>query len=84
MKHPNVEACCVVGKNDIEKGMGQLPYVFIVLKKPDDITVDEIRDICKENLTAKFMPCDFEIIEKLPLTDNGKVAYRELEKRINV
>lgn len=46
--------------------------------------MDEIRDICKENLTAKFMPCDFEIIEKLPLTDNGKVAYRELEKRINV
>lgn len=80
MSHKNVSACCVVGADDKTNGRGKVPFAFVVLKDKTITSLDEIKSLCEKNLSEKYIPCDYRIIEELPLTDNGKIAYRKLEK----
>ena len=79
MKHKNVSECCVVGQFDEEHQMGQVPTAFIVLKENDDMTVAEVKQLCKKEQSADYLPHSYEVLESLPLTPNGKVDYRALE-----
>ena len=80
LKHNNVNACCVVGAPDAEHGFGQVPVAFIVLKSQSPETLSEIKKICESELSANYIPRDYRMIDRLPLTANGKVDYRTLEK----
>lgn len=74
-----VEAVCVVGINDIAHGQGAVPVANIVLKqdaKQDDLLV--IKERCELELGEKYLPSYYVLKDQLPLTDVGKVDYREL------
>ena len=79
MKHKNVLACCVVGVFDEAHGMGQIPIAYIVLKEQDDASVIQIKSLVESELSEKYLPQKYIVLNALPLTPNGKVDYRKLE-----
>lgn len=81
-KHPTVSACCVVGMPDREHGFGQLPVAFVVLHENAKLEENELRKLCERELAPKYQPREYRIVPALPLTANGKVDYRLLEKEV--
>ncbi len=73
--HPGVLEVAAVGVPD-EKS-GEVPKVFIVKKDPA-LTADDVRDWCKDKLTAYKRPKQVEFRTELPKTNVGKILRREL------
>ena len=80
-KHPAVRISCVIGIPHASQG--EVPKAYIQLKsdyQPSEELKQEIIDSCKDQLMAYSRPRSIEFIEKMPMTQVGKVAYRELEE----
>lgn len=75
-----VKECCVVGVPDIERGYGQVPIAYVVLKNKSTDTIGKIREICEVQLSEKYRPKEYREISSLPLTGNGKVDYMKLSR----
>lgn len=73
--HPKVLECAAVGIPD-EK-TGEAVKVFLVPSDPS-LKPDELKEFCRERLTAYKVPKTFEIREELPKTNVGKILRREL------
>jgi long-chain acyl-CoA synthetase len=73
--HPGVIECAAVGVPD-EKS-GEAVKVFIVRKDPA-LTVEQIQDFCRDNLTGYKKPKYVEFRDELPKTNVGKILRREL------
>lgn len=71
----NVEKVAVVKKKNTIKGM--VPVAFIV----GNISIDEIEKYCKEHISIYALPV-IRLIDKMPLTETGKINYIKLERRI--
>ena len=82
VKHEAVSACCVVGAPDVEHGRGQKPVAFVVMANgvSAQALTDTLIELCKSELPEKYIPVSFPQINALPLSANGKVDYRSLEK----
>ena len=80
MKHKSVETCCVVGVTDHIYQHGQNPIAFVVLKDGFQEDIEEIERHCRDHLSEKYLPIKYVLCDSLPVTDNGKVNYRLLEK----
>ncbi|WP_419811400.1 AMP-binding protein [Bacterioplanoides sp.] len=74
--HPAVENCAAIGIADNKTG--EAVKLFIVASNPD-ITVDEIRNYCRDKLTAYKVPRYVEFRDELPMTPVGKILRRELK-----
>lgn len=69
LQHECVADALVVGKtHDL---LGEVPVAKIVLKKK--VSALELREFCKEKMAAYKIPVEFEIVNKLDKTYNGKV-----------
>ncbi|WP_166259760.1 long-chain fatty acid--CoA ligase [Marinobacter salicampi] len=73
--HPKVVECAAVGVED-EKS-GETVKVFLVASSPD-LTEGELKEFCRERLTAYKVPKKFEFRDDLPKTNVGKILRREL------
>ncbi|MCH8500069.1 MAG: AMP-binding protein [Marinobacter sp.] len=73
--HPQVVECAAVGVPD-EKS-GEAVKVFLVSGSPD-LKEAELKEFCRERLTAYKVPKFFEFREELPKTNVGKILRREL------
>ncbi|ROT98431.1 long-chain fatty acid--CoA ligase [Marinobacter sp. R17] len=73
--HPQVVECAAVGVAD-EKS-GEAVKVFLVSKSPD-LKESELKEFCRERLTAYKVPKFFEFRDELPKTNVGKILRREL------
>ena len=80
--HPDVKNCCVVPIQDMTHEQGELP---LVLAEPaDEFKGDretmrkEILEICKEGIEERSQPAGCEIIDKIPMTNVGKVDVKKL------
>ena len=69
-RHPAVMEAAVVAMPD-EK-WGERPKAFVVLKKDQEVTEDEIIDFCKDHIARFKAPAAVEFGE-LPKTSTGKV-----------
>jgi len=79
--YEGVKASCVIGIPDPVKQ--QIVKVFLVLE--DGYTADEkfmegLRAHCRDNIAGYAQPKEFEVIDEMPTTKVGKIAYRELEE----
>ncbi|WP_420590250.1 AMP-binding protein [Bacterioplanoides sp.] len=74
--HPAVENCAAIGIPDAKTG--EAVKLFIVATD-ENVTVDEIRNYCRENLTAYKVPRYVEFRDELPMTPVGKILRRELK-----
>jgi long-chain acyl-CoA synthetase len=80
-RHPDVEACCVVGVPDDYRI--QRPKAFIVLRggaAPTDRQKDGIMEHCRKSIAKYAMPCEIEYRAELPKTGLGKIAYAQVER----
>ena len=73
--HPKVLEVGAIGVED-EKS-GELVKA-VVVRKDDSLTVDELRQYCKKELTGYKVPRYVEFVDELPKTNVGKILRREL------
>ncbi len=82
--YPAVETCSVVASRDKDQLQGDVPYVYIVLKKNvqegQRQIKSEIIELCRKKLPEYAQPIAYKFCEVLYYTPAGKVDYRKLEK----
>jgi acyl carrier protein len=77
-QHPTVQQSVVVALGG-ELG-GKILVAYVVLKEGSTITNSKLRGYLKQRLPEYMVPGAFVVLEKLPLTTNGKVDRKALPK----
>lgn len=79
--HPGVLECACIGVPDANAG--EAVKLFVVRKDPS-LTVDELMQYCRQQLTGYKRPKYIEFRDNLPKTNVGKILRRELrdEKKV--
>ncbi len=75
MQHPGVAEVAAVGVPD--EHSGEVVKLFVVRKDPN-LTVEELKQFCRENLTGYKRPKIIEFRDSLPKSNVGKILRREL------
>jgi long-chain acyl-CoA synthetase len=76
MTHDAVSLAAVVGVPD--ESHGEEIKAFVILDDGAQITEDELRDWCKEQMANYKYPRMIEFAASLPMTSTGKILKREL------
>ncbi len=76
-KHPAVSLAAVVARPDDK--WGETPCAFIELIEGQEVSEDELKIFCRENLAGFKMPKTF-IFQILPKTSTGKIQKFELRE----
>lgn len=78
--HVSVKSSAVVGVKDKERGY--LSYAVLVLEAGADRkkTIKEVKALCRQHLDNSSRPCEYKVVEALPMIPAGKVDYKEIEK----
>lgn len=76
--HPKVLESCCIGIPDSARG--QAVKAFVVLKKNETATDQEIMHYCKQHLSDYQVPQFVEFMETLPRSPIGKVLRKELRR----
>jgi len=72
MKHPSIKSAAAIGQPDAYAG--ELPCAYITVDPTATITVDEVKDFVRNNISERAAaPVYIEIIDALPVTAVGKV-----------
>jgi long-chain acyl-CoA synthetase len=79
-KHPAVQQCAVVGKNDPEAG--EIPVGFVVLKQGASATAEELMEYCGKNVSAYKRIRQIILKTQLPVSGAGKILKTELRKEL--
>lgn len=75
-QHPAVAEVGVAGVSD--ERQGEAVKAWIVLREGESVTVDELRDYCRQELVPYKVPRSVEFRDSLPKSMVGKVLRREL------
>jgi long-chain acyl-CoA synthetase len=75
---PKILDACAIGVPDAAQG--QSIKAFVVLKKGEQATPQEIMDFCKRKLAPHKVPQSVAFLSELPRTPVGKVLRRELKR----
>jgi long-chain acyl-CoA synthetase len=70
--------CACVGVVDAKSGEA---VKLVIVKKDPNITEQDVRNYCKENLTGYKQPKVVEFRADLPKTPVGKILRRELRDK---
>ncbi|MCP5160609.1 MAG: long-chain fatty acid--CoA ligase [Hahellaceae bacterium] len=73
--HPDVVECAAIGIPDLKSG--EAVKVFVIKSNPG-LKESELKEFCRERLTAYKIPKTFEFRDELPKTNVGKILRREL------
>lgn len=77
MDHPKILEACTIGiPHDYR---GETVKAYIVAKKDEAPTEEEVIDYCKKNLAAYKVPKIIEFIDELPKSAVGKILRRKLK-----
>ncbi|MFW1677040.1 AMP-binding protein [Pontibacter sp. JAM-7] len=75
--HPDILECAVVGLPDTAAGEVIKLFVVSISRR---LTVKQVRDYCRERLTAYKVPRLVEFCTTLPKSDVGKIQHQILRK----
>lgn len=75
-QHPSILEAIVIGVDDGKDGKRLAAYM--VPKARHHLELQELRDFLKQLLPEYMIPATFTILEKIPLTTNGKIDYQAL------
>jgi long-chain acyl-CoA synthetase len=78
--HPKVVECAAVGVPDAKSGEAVKVYL---VPTTEGVTENELKEFCRERLTAYKVPKQFEFRDELPKTNVGKILRRELRDEAN-
>jgi long-chain acyl-CoA synthetase len=74
--NPKVQEACAIGIPDPKRG--ESAKVFIVLKKGETATAEEMIEFAKDHLATYKLPTEIEFRDDLPKTNVGKILRKEL------
>lgn len=75
-EHPKIEEACAIGIP--HKVRGEAIKAFVVLKKGQTATADEIMEYCKQKLATYKLPVAIEFRDQLPKSAVGKILRKDL------
>ena len=75
---PGVMECACVGVADAKSGEA---VKLVIVKKDPNLSEEDVRNFCKENLTGYKQPKVIEFRADLPKTPVGKILRRELRDK---
>ncbi|MGA9773578.1 MAG: amino acid adenylation domain-containing protein [Blastocatellia bacterium] len=75
-RHPSVHECAIVLHQSGDADRKLIAYVVVDPDKP--VSIGELRDFIKDKLPDYMMPSSFMLLDKFPLTPNGKLDRRAL------
>jgi len=75
-EHPAVLECGSIGVPDVRSG--QAVKIFVVMREHATITIEELREHCRQRLTSYKVPKHVEFRASLPKTNIGKILRRQL------
>jgi long-chain acyl-CoA synthetase len=75
---PGVKECAVVGEP--HKMHGEIPVAFIAPAEGREITSDEVRAFCRDNLGRHEIPRKIIFMPSLPKNAAGKILKRALRR----
>lgn len=75
MKHPGVAEVAAIGVPD--EHSGEAVKLFVV-RKDASLTVEQLKEFCRENFTGYKRPKTIEFRDALPKSNVGKILRREL------
>jgi fatty-acyl-CoA synthase len=75
-QHPAVEMCAVVGVPDAK--WGEVGKAFVVLKKGDQVTEDDLIWHMQHHLAGYKVPRSIQFMDALPISGAGKILKRQL------
>ena len=78
-RHPKIAEAAVIGVS--HEKWGEVGMAFVVCKKGEQMTSDEVLQFCKEKLAKYKIPKAVEFTDALPKGPSGKILKRELIKR---
>lgn len=78
IQHPGVLEVAAVGVPDEKSGEA---VKVVVVKKDPNLTAEQIKDHCRQNLTGYKLPKIVEFRTELPKTNVGKILRRELRDK---
>jgi acyl carrier protein len=76
-KHPAVRDVVVLAREEKE-GEGKQLIAYVVGDEPHGVTLKDLRAYVKERLPEYMVPSVFILLDRFPLTPNGKVDTRAL------
>ncbi|KAA0220154.1 long-chain fatty acid--CoA ligase, partial [candidate division KSB1 bacterium] len=80
LSHPEVSECAVIG---VPAGnLGQDVKAYVVLKRPQAVSAEELIRFCKTQLPAYKCPRYLEFWAELPHGPTGKILKRLLRERV--
>jgi fatty-acyl-CoA synthase len=79
-RHPAVEIAAAVGRPDAHAG--ELPVVYVQLKKGASVTESELADFLHREVTERAaLPKHVRVVDEMPLTAVGKIFKPALRRR---
>ncbi|ALS79521.1 long-chain fatty acid--CoA ligase [Planococcus sp. ANT_H30] len=75
--HKGVKETCVIGIPDDK--WGESVIAFVVPNGREEVTVDQLIVLCKENLASFKKPKEVFIVDELPKSSYGKILKREMK-----
>jgi len=76
--HPKILEACTIGVHDDYRG--ETVKAFVVVKKGETLTEEDVITYCRENLAPYKVPKIIEFIDELPKSAVGKVLRRKLKE----
>ncbi|TWT24830.1 class I adenylate-forming enzyme family protein [Planomicrobium sp. CPCC 101110] len=77
--HKGVKETCVIGVPDDK--WGENVIAFVVPNGKEEVTVEQLIGLCKENLASFKKPKEISIVEELPKSSYGKILKREMKQQ---
>lgn len=78
-KNEKVLENCIIPCNKTDRG--ESVKAIVVLKDNQSLTEDELRNWCRENMSAYKIPKVVEFAQELPKTASGKINWRLLQDK---
>lgn len=75
--HPKIRECAVIAGQEDD---GEYVRLFVVADQ-NDISAEEIREYCRQNLTGYKVPKTVTFVDEMPKSNVGKILRRELREK---